>query len=278
MARSIAAGVAGKCLCANPKCRKEFEPANKYGPKPKLCPECREAGVKLPDVAKPSPGKKKHPHPPPKKASKSTKGGGQLQGIKGFNPVTPAAEKAKEPEKPAVTGIVVSDDPDRKKEDSPCYRCTRRGCNEGSVRVSKCEYYMEPKEEATQPSALKICKFCQNDPARKVEVPTATTVEWVVCAEHSAEGDPRLAPPDYRPPIEEVPTGGLVSSNIKINLGEALPAAVLRSLRSIENKPRLRDLEDFFRAWSGGEETAEEFWGSVAAAVWGYLYGRGLAA
>ncbi len=93
-------------------------------------PACREAGVKPPDVAKPSPGKrqaaaKKHPHPPEKKAK----------------------------DKPLVTGIVVSDDPDRKKEDSPCYTCGREGCGHRSVRVTQCEHYKLP---AAEPLATNI--------------------------------------------------------------------------------------------------------------------------
>lgn len=38
-------------LCVNPKCRKKFNiPANHRGRKPQLCPECKEAGVKVKDL------------------------------------------------------------------------------------------------------------------------------------------------------------------------------------------------------------------------------------
>jgi len=43
----IAEGLPEKALCANPKCRKEFQIKPGPGRKPMLCPKCREAGVSL---------------------------------------------------------------------------------------------------------------------------------------------------------------------------------------------------------------------------------------
>ncbi len=48
----IAGGLMEKAFCTNPECRKTFKiPQGRRGPKPKLCPECREAGIKVGNVA-----------------------------------------------------------------------------------------------------------------------------------------------------------------------------------------------------------------------------------